>query len=238
MAWLASMGRIQLQYIPSHFHKNVSIPRLYGRHPPHLSHVGHGLTTLGSLEEMLQERDAQLDDLKFHLMRAQKIMKHNEDKHRRDVNFIEGDGSIFEITTISAKISSTSLQWEVGSTILWALQNHQKNRQGCLWAGSTLTLLHLSCLPCFTVEERQGWLHPKCLACSTIWWLGTSRHFCCCAECALEIWQHLRGAHSMVWSVHCWRHLGNCCLDRSEIPFLSPWGQGASSHRGYCYALH
>ena len=59
---------------------------------------------------MLQERDAQLDDLKFHLMRAQKIMKHNEDKHRRDVNFIEGDGSIFEITTISAKISSTSLQ--------------------------------------------------------------------------------------------------------------------------------
>lgn len=64
---------------------------LYGRQPPHLSRVGHDLTTLGSLEELLQERNAQLDDLKFHLLRAQQIMKHNENKHRRQLEFSVGD---------------------------------------------------------------------------------------------------------------------------------------------------
>lgn len=41
---------------------------LYGRSPQFLGRVGHGATVLGSLEDMLQERDAQLDELKFHLL--------------------------------------------------------------------------------------------------------------------------------------------------------------------------
>lgn len=56
-----------------------------------LSRVGQGATAVGSLEEMLQERDAQLDELKFQLLRAQQIMKANEDKRRRDVHFNIGD---------------------------------------------------------------------------------------------------------------------------------------------------
>ena len=36
---------------------------------------------------MLQERDAQLDELKFHLLRAQQVMKENENKHRSNVSF-------------------------------------------------------------------------------------------------------------------------------------------------------
>ena len=63
---------------------------MYGRPPPPLRHIGHGITTIGSVEEMLQERDAQLDELKFHLLRAQ-VVKANEDKRRRDVNFSIGE---------------------------------------------------------------------------------------------------------------------------------------------------
>lgn len=44
-----------------------------------LRRVGHGETAMGSLENLLQ-RDAQLDELKFQLLRAQQIMKFNEDK--------------------------------------------------------------------------------------------------------------------------------------------------------------
>ena len=40
---------------------------------------------------MLCEWGAILDELKFHLLRAQQIMKNNEDKHRRDVSFVLGD---------------------------------------------------------------------------------------------------------------------------------------------------
>ena len=64
---------------------------LHGRPPPPLRRIGHGMTTMGSVEEMLQERDAQLDELKFHLLRAQQVMKANEDKRRRDVNFSNGE---------------------------------------------------------------------------------------------------------------------------------------------------
>lgn len=35
--------------------------------------------------------NAQLDELKFQLMCAHQLMKNNEDKHRRDVHFVEGD---------------------------------------------------------------------------------------------------------------------------------------------------
>lgn len=35
---------------------------------------------------MLRERDAMLDDMKMHLLRAQDTMKNNTDKSRRDLS--------------------------------------------------------------------------------------------------------------------------------------------------------
>lgn len=64
---------------------------LYGQSPSHLGSVNQGDTAFGSIEELLQERDAILDDLKFHLLRAQHIMKTQEDKKRRNVSFIEDE---------------------------------------------------------------------------------------------------------------------------------------------------
>ena len=53
---------------------------LYGRVPPRLSCVGKGATMVGSLELLLQERDAMLDVSKFHLLGAQYIISEMKTK--------------------------------------------------------------------------------------------------------------------------------------------------------------
>jgi ribosomal protein L21E len=64
---------------------------LYGRSPPSVIRIGHNCTSVDSLDQLLHERDAILDDLKYHLIRAQHRMKKQADLKRRDVNFEEGD---------------------------------------------------------------------------------------------------------------------------------------------------
>ena len=46
-----------------------------------------GDTPVGSLDELLQERDAILDDLRFQLLKAQQVMKTTADSKRRDESF-------------------------------------------------------------------------------------------------------------------------------------------------------
>lgn len=55
---------------------------LYGRDPPHLLKFDTGQAVVGSVEELLQERDAILDDLRFNLIRAQQTMKQSADLNR------------------------------------------------------------------------------------------------------------------------------------------------------------
>ena len=69
----------------------------YGRHPPHLSRMGDRNSVVGTLDEMLCERHAILDELKFKLLRAQQIMKHNDDKHHREVTFVVGDWVLLKL---------------------------------------------------------------------------------------------------------------------------------------------
>lgn len=55
---------------------------LYGRDPPFVLRIGKGQTPVDSLEEMLQERESILDDLRFNLLNAQQRMKRTADVHR------------------------------------------------------------------------------------------------------------------------------------------------------------
>ena len=64
---------------------------LYGRDPPKLTRHVIGETAVASLEEQLIERGANLDELKFQLIKAQHRMKQMEDKHRKEVQFQVGD---------------------------------------------------------------------------------------------------------------------------------------------------
>ncbi|KAL8109728.1 hypothetical protein AgCh_025725 [Apium graveolens] len=67
---------------------------LYGRDPPHLVKVGTCQTVVGSIEKVLQERDAILDDLCFNLIKAQQVMKLEADLKRRDESF-EADDLVY-----------------------------------------------------------------------------------------------------------------------------------------------
>lgn len=64
---------------------------LYGRDPPPLIRFERGATTVSTVEELLEERDGILDELKMHLLRAQQRMKAQSDRHRRDLEFNVGD---------------------------------------------------------------------------------------------------------------------------------------------------
>ena len=63
-----ALNKVRLQFFSSIFHKFTLFQALYGKTPPYLGTVSHESTTpIGSLETLLQERDAMLDELKFHL---------------------------------------------------------------------------------------------------------------------------------------------------------------------------
>lgn len=64
---------------------------VYGREQPPIIRFSQGDTTVGSIEEILQERDLMLEELRVTLIRSQQHMKEVEIRKRREVNFEEGD---------------------------------------------------------------------------------------------------------------------------------------------------
>ena len=58
---------------------------LYGKPPPHLVRFGHGHTLVDSVEHLLQESDAILDEIQFSLVKAHQNMIHYANSKRRDV---------------------------------------------------------------------------------------------------------------------------------------------------------
>lgn len=64
---------------------------VYGRLPPPLLRYSVGSSPVDSVERQLQDRDAMLDLLKFHLLRAQQKMKAIANGKRRDVELAVGD---------------------------------------------------------------------------------------------------------------------------------------------------
>lgn len=75
-----------------HMSTNMSpIKALYGRSPPSVIRIGQNCTPVDSLDQLLRERDAILDDLNYHLLRSQHRMKKRADLKRREVVFEEGD---------------------------------------------------------------------------------------------------------------------------------------------------
>lgn len=69
----------------THFHA------LYGRDPPSLIRYKQESTTVDTLLHILHERDATIDDLRAHLIKAQQRLKCAADKHRRDLELNVGD---------------------------------------------------------------------------------------------------------------------------------------------------
>ena len=64
---------------------------LYVRAAPHLVRFPHLLHPVDSMEELLVEWDAVLDELQFNMAWVQQIMKWYADKHKRQISFNIGD---------------------------------------------------------------------------------------------------------------------------------------------------
>ncbi|GAA0174021.1 hypothetical protein LIER_27498 [Lithospermum erythrorhizon] len=91
--WMRWLAWAEYWYNTS-FHtasKHTPFKVVYGRDPPSLIRYQRGITPISSIDEMLEERDVILDDLRMHLLRAQQKMKDTADKKRRDGQFSIGD---------------------------------------------------------------------------------------------------------------------------------------------------
>lgn len=67
---LGSVGAFSHNTSPHLSTKMTPFRVFYGRDLPHVLCLGRGHTPVDSLEELLKDRDAILEDLHFHLMRA------------------------------------------------------------------------------------------------------------------------------------------------------------------------
>ncbi|KAL8123137.1 hypothetical protein AgCh_011215 [Apium graveolens] len=92
-SWAAWLSWAEFLYNTSpHISTKVSpFKVLYRRDPPSLLRIGQGQTPVNSLDELLKERDAILDDLKFQLVKSHQRMKLAADNKRRDESFTVGE---------------------------------------------------------------------------------------------------------------------------------------------------
>ncbi|KAL2490354.1 Transposon Tf2-8 polyprotein [Abeliophyllum distichum] len=91
--WFQFLHWAEFSYNTS-FHVSVQFTLfriLSGRDPSPLLPFAKGATAVTSLEQQLYERDEVLEELKIHLHKAQQQMKSAADKHKREVEFANGD---------------------------------------------------------------------------------------------------------------------------------------------------
>lgn len=91
MGIVATLGKYCYNTTPDMSINMSPFKALYGRSTPSVVRVGQNCTLVDSLDQLLRERDAVLDDIRYHLLRAQHRMKKWADSKRREVGFAVGD---------------------------------------------------------------------------------------------------------------------------------------------------
>lgn len=101
--WARYLSWAELFYNMSH-HSTIQMTpfkAVYGRDPPTLLRYENGSTNNADLEARLVERDAMLELLRVHIHKAQQVMKHRADGHRREVEFAVGEKVFLKIRPYS-----------------------------------------------------------------------------------------------------------------------------------------
>ena len=76
--------------------------------------IGHRLTTVDSLEHLLQEYVAMLDELQFNMAKAQQRMKYYADLKRKDVSYEEEDWVYLKIRPYRQRTLTSFLNEKLG----------------------------------------------------------------------------------------------------------------------------
>ena len=141
----------------------IPFQALYGRVPPHL--VRFQITTpVDSLEELLVERDAVLDELQFNLARAQQIMKWYADKHKRQISFNIGDLIYIKLQPYRQKYLATRRNQKLAPRFYGPRKILQKIGP-CLLSGTATLQSYSSHIP-FVSSEGCYWF-CSCLCFAT-----------------------------------------------------------------------
>lgn len=101
------------------------------RIPPSLLKYESGSTVNADFVKMLLERDDMLVDIHIHLVHAQKLMKNNAGKHRRDLEFQVGDLVYFKLRLYR---QHSVVRWvpETIKQVFWSIRSIGEDWEGCL----------------------------------------------------------------------------------------------------------
>ncbi|KFK22699.1 hypothetical protein AALP_AAs67984U000100 [Arabis alpina] len=109
--WAAYLPWAEFCYNSS-YHSTIQMTpfkALYGRDPPSLLKFEDGSTTNANLETQLKERDAMIVIVKQNILKAQQLMKHRADGHRREVEFKLAIGSSFQPAALPPHLTAENV---------------------------------------------------------------------------------------------------------------------------------
>ena len=103
--WVKWFPWVEYWYNTSYHTATQSTPfwLLYGRDPPPLVHYGHSSTTVWSIEHMLEEHNAVLEELKLNLHKAQDRMRATANRKRCEEHYDVGDLVYLKLQPYSQK---------------------------------------------------------------------------------------------------------------------------------------
>lgn len=88
--------------------------------PVHVPYIG-GLSKVDAVDRTLAAREQAIELLKFHLERAQNIMKQQSDKGRSDRVLQEGDMVFLKLQTSQASFHQARETKQILTKVFWAL---------------------------------------------------------------------------------------------------------------------